>query len=130
MGNRQRPTGTPKESSRSATSSVHSNPPGRGAGRGSAPKGIARHGVEADPVGIRITSTITHAKAAGLIGGEKTERIAGRVARELLQAAKARSGLQSDTQLIEYALSKVVLEDDFGKKLLARKGSVPADVEL
>ena len=68
--------------------------------------------------------------AAGLIGGEKTARVAGRVTPALLDAARAVSGIDSDTELLEYALSKVALEDDFGAKLLARKGSVPDDVEL
>ena len=52
------------------------------------------------------------------------------MSRRLISAAKAKSGIDSQTELLEYALSKVALEDDFGKKLLARKGSVPDDVEL
>lgn len=70
------------------------------------------------------------ARRAGLLGGEKSERLSGRVTRELLSAAKAKSGIVSQTALLEYALSKVALEDDFGPKLLALKGSVPDDVEL
>jgi len=70
------------------------------------------------------------AAAIGLLGGEKTARIGGRVTQELLDAARSASGLQSDTELLEYALSKVALEDDFGAKLLARKGSIPKGVEL
>jgi hypothetical protein len=32
--------------------------------------------------------------------------------------------------VIEYALAKVALEDDYGAKLLALKGTVPADIDL
>ena len=44
--------------------------------------------------------------------------------------AKSRSGIQSDSELLLYALSKVALEDDFGHKLVARNGRVPRDIEL
>ncbi len=75
-------------------------------------------------------ATLGAAKAAGFLGGAKSERVGGRVSRRLISAAKAKSGIDLQTELLEYALSKVALEDDFGKKLLARKGSVPDDVEL
>jgi len=69
------------------------------------------------------------ARQLGLIG-IKDKMIAGRVPSALVEAAKARSGIQSDSELLLYALSKVALEDDFGPRLLALKGSVPKDVSL
>ena len=69
------------------------------------------------------------AHAAGLLDG-RTSRIQGRITDSLLAAAKTRSGITSDTQLLEYALARVAIEDDFGPKLLTRKGRVPADVDL
>jgi hypothetical protein len=65
----------------------------------------------------------------GLIGA-KDKTIGGRVPSALVEAAKLRTGIQSDSELLLYALSKVALEDDFGVQLLARKGSVPKDVAL
>ena len=85
----------------------------------------ARKGLRARGVAI-----LSEAAAAGYLRGEKTERIGGRVTRKLLSAAQAKSGLTSQTELLEYALSTVALEDDYGEKLLARKGRVPRDVEL
>ena len=70
------------------------------------------------------------AKAAGYFSGAKSERVGGRVSHRLVAEAKAKSGIQSQTELLEYALSKVALEDDFGKKLVARKGTIPEDVEF
>jgi hypothetical protein len=70
------------------------------------------------------------ATAAGLLGRDKSARVTGRVTPQLLDAARSASGLRSDTELLEYALSRVALEDDFGARLLARKGSVPKDIEL
>lgn len=48
----------------------------------------------------------------------------------LLDAARAQSGIKSDTELLEYALACVALEDDFGEKFLALRGTVPRDVDL
>jgi hypothetical protein len=48
----------------------------------------------------------------------------------LIKAAKARSGIRSDTQLLEYALAQVALEDDFWQKLLSLEGTVPRDIDL
>jgi hypothetical protein len=72
---------------------------------------------------------IETAERAGLLRGENG-RIAGRVRATLIQTAKERSGLTSDTELLEYALAKVALEDDFGPKILARKGRVSTDIDL
>ena len=69
------------------------------------------------------------AESAGLLSGENG-RIAGRVRGNLIRSAKDRTGIVSDTELLEYALAKVALEDDFGSKILARRGRVSKDVDL
>lgn len=70
------------------------------------------------------------ATAAGYLRGQKSERVGGRLPKRLILAAKEKSGIQSQSELLEYALSKVALEDDYGKKLLSLKGSIPDDVEF
>jgi hypothetical protein len=70
------------------------------------------------------------AQSAGYLKGEKSERVSVRVSRVLISTAKMKSGIKSPTMLLEYALSKVALEDDFGSKLLARKGSIPKSVDF
>ena len=77
----------------------------------------------------RQTGVLATARHMGLIG-TKDRTIGGRVPSALVDAAKARSGIQSDSELLLYALSKVALEDDFGPRLLALKGSVSRGVEL
>jgi hypothetical protein len=77
----------------------------------------------------RRAGVLATARQLGLIG-VKDKMIAGRVPTVLVDAAKARSGIQSDSELLLYALSKVALEDDFGSRLLALKGSVPTDIVL
>ncbi len=81
------------------------------------------------PSAQRQRMVIGTAQAAGLFDGA-SNRIGGRVKAPLLAAAKARSGISSDTELIEYALAKVALEDDFGPRLVARKGSVTVELEF
>ena len=66
-------------------------------------------------------------KAAAREGllGPKNESVGGRVPARLLARAKQRSGADSISELLLYALAKVAIEDDFGKQLVARKGRVP-----
>lgn len=85
----------------------------------SAPKEPTRH-----------QATLDQARAAGLLGDAKNARIAGRVSAKLVAAAKKRAGLKSDTEVIEIALATLALEDDFGAKLVRRKGSIPKDFDL
>lgn len=81
------------------------------------------------PTPDRRAQVIAQAQAAGLLGA-KDRAIGGRVPSALLEAAKARAGAASDSDLLMYALSKVALEDDFGSALLAHKGRVPRDIVL
>jgi hypothetical protein len=78
----------------------------------------------------RHQATLAQAKAAGLLGDAKNARITGRVSARLVAAAKKRTGITSDTEVIEVALATLALEDDFGAKLVGRKGSVPKDIDL
>src|ERR1700687_1878028 len=77
----------------------------------------------------RRRAVLETAKEAGLLAGAMG-RIAGRIRKQLVDAARARSGIESDTELLEYALARVALEDDFGPKLIAREGRVPQDIDL
>ena len=64
------------------------------------------------------------AQESGLLG-PKQRTMAGRFSDALIQQAKRVSGISVNTDLLTYALIKLALEDDFGEKLLARKGTVP-----
>lgn len=81
-------------------------------------------------IASRRQATLDQARAAGLLGEAKNARIAGRVSARLVAAAKKRAGITSDTDVIEIALATLALEDDFGAKLVRRKGSVPKDLNL
>ena len=77
----------------------------------------------------RRESVVAAATEAGLLRGVRGS-IGARVPRSLLDAAKAKTGLTSTTEVVEYALAKLALEDDFGAKLLALEGTVPKDLDL
>ncbi len=77
----------------------------------------------------RRASVVAAAKEAGLLSGDNSH-VGARVPRHLINAAKARTGIASTTDLVEYALAKVALEDDFGAKLVARRGLIPGDLKL
>jgi hypothetical protein len=79
---------------------------------------------------LRNQATLESARAAGLLGAGKNARVAGRVSAELIAAAKQSAGLSSDTDVIEIALAKLALEDDFGAKLVRNKGSVPRELDI
>jgi hypothetical protein len=79
--------------------------------------------------GARVAATLSAAAAAGLTAGRKGKRVSGRAHERLFEAAAERSGLDG-SELLEYALAKVALEDDFAAKLLAREGKVGRDVDL
>jgi hypothetical protein len=78
---------------------------------------------------LRRRTVIDTARQLGLLDGQNG-RIGGRVRQDLVAAAKEKSGITSDTELLEYALAKVAIEDDFGAKLVRRKGRVAKDIDL
>jgi hypothetical protein len=80
-------------------------------------------------VAARVAATLRAAAAAGLTAGSKGKRVSGRAHERLFEAAAERSGLEG-SELIEYALAKVALEDEFAAKLLGREGSVSRDLDL
>lgn len=95
--------------------------PGRG--------GADRRSTAASTLSQRVKSTLSTAAATGLIQGKKGKQLSGRVHETLFEAAAAKSGLRG-SELIDYALAKVALEDDFAETLIALKGSIPKDVDL
>lgn len=77
----------------------------------------------------RVAATLSTAAAIGLTVGTKTKRLSGRAHEELFAAARARSGLDG-SDLLEYALAKVALEDDFAERLLTLEGAIDRDLDL
>ncbi len=80
-------------------------------------------------VAKRVALTLKTAAAAGLTTGKKDKRLSGRAHLQLFEAAAARSGLDG-SDLLEYALAKVALEDDFLETIMSLRGSISRDIDL
>lgn len=77
----------------------------------------------------RIEAVMSAAERSGLLR-EKSGRIGGRVSPELVEKAKARTGIEADTDLIEFALANLAVEDKFAEAFKAVRGSVDPDLDL
>jgi hypothetical protein len=77
----------------------------------------------------RIGAVMDSAERSGLLI-DKTGRISGRVSPKLIARAKANTGLSSDTELLEFALASVALEDRFAEAFRAVRGTVDPDLPL
>ena len=77
----------------------------------------------------RVEAVMAAAQRSGLLQ-EKSGRIGGRVSPALVEQAKARTGIEADTDLIEFALASIALEDKFAESFKAARGAVDADLKL
>jgi hypothetical protein len=77
----------------------------------------------------RIDAVLQRAEESGL-RAEQNGRIAGRVSADLIKKAKARTGLTSDTELVEFALANVALEDNFAETFRKTRGTVDPTLKL
>ena len=71
------------------------------------------------------------ARQRGLIRkGEKRRTISARMSETLLAEARRRSGITSDSELLEVALAGLAVGGEFGEWLLAQRGRLPRDFQL
>lgn len=77
----------------------------------------------------RFEAVMKAAEHSGLLG-EKSTRIGGRISPALLEQAKKQTGIQTDTDLIEFALANVALDDDFGQTFEKVRGTVDPSLKL
>lgn len=77
----------------------------------------------------RVDAVMAAAGRSGLLH-EKIGRIGGRISPELVRKAKAQTGIETDTDLIEFALANVALEDTFAESFKAVRGTVDPDLKL
>lgn len=78
----------------------------------------------------RFRDALTIAQEEGLLAGGRTELLRGRMPKALVAKAKARSGIQSDTKLIEVALATLAVADEYPAWLISQRGTVSKDLNL
>src|SRR5215475_8217584 len=69
------------------------------------------------------------AEQSGLLR-EKSSRIGGRVSSALVRQAKRQTGIETDTDLIEFALATVAREDNFAEAFKEARGRVDPELKL
>lgn len=77
----------------------------------------------------RIEAVMRAAERSGLVGA-RTGRIAGRVSPALVRQAKRLTGIESDPDLIEFALASIALEDSFAEAFTEARGKVGPELKL
>jgi hypothetical protein len=70
------------------------------------------------------------AEKEGLFLGKRTEVVRGRMPEALVTRAKNRTGIESDTNLIEVALASIAVADDYADWLLSQHGTVGSESDL
>jgi len=77
----------------------------------------------------RADAVIEAARRSGLLG-KKSRHIEGRVSTALVEQAKQLTGIKSDSDLIEFALASIAMEDDFPEAFKRIKGTVDPSLDL
>ncbi len=90
---------------------------------------IKKRHLQPEEINPRFEAVMKAAEAQGLLQ-EKTSRIAGRISPALIARAKKMTGIDSDTDLIEFALAILALEDRFIKVFKETRGQVDPSLKL
>ncbi len=77
-----------------------------------------------------LQGTLALAEEKGLLKGPRTFVLRGRMPEELVAAAKQRTGIVSDSKLLEAALAHLAVADDYADWLYAQRGTVDPDLDL
>jgi hypothetical protein len=119
-------TSVSKSAARGARQSA-GNPSKGGAGR---TKVVGRDTANRPVVSkARFDAVMRAAEQSGLLS-KKNGRIAGRVSPALVEQARRQTGIETDTDLIEFALATVALEDNFAEVFKESRGKVDPELKL
>jgi len=77
----------------------------------------------------RFEAVMLAAERSGLLK-QKSGRIGGRVSPALVKQAKRQTGIETDTDLIEFALATVALQDNFAVAFKESRGKVHPELKL
>ncbi len=78
----------------------------------------------------RLGEILAVAKERGLLSGSRTHVIRGRMPVGLVEQAKLKSGISSDSKLLEAALANLAVSDEYAQWLLAQRGTIPPELNL
>ena len=104
--------------------------------RASVPKKTRRHDRSRpegalDPViSAKLAFALRALAEKGKLTGARTRRLSARVDPGLVDAARHRTGLSNDSDLLDAALAVIAAPDDFGPWFAVQGGRLPKDFEL
>jgi len=78
----------------------------------------------------KLREVMVIAEEQGLLRGERNQVVRGRMPKALVAQAKKRTGVVSDTDLIELALANIAVADDYAEWLLAHRGTIDHEADL
>lgn len=78
----------------------------------------------------RLSSAVEIADEKGLLKGRKTIVIRGRMPEALVAEAKRKTGISSDSKLLETALANIATADDYAEWLFSQRGTVDPALDL
>jgi hypothetical protein len=78
----------------------------------------------------KLREALVIAEEQGLLRGERNQVVRGRMPKALVAQAKKRTGVISDTDLIELALANIAVADDYAEWLIARRGTIDREADL
>jgi hypothetical protein len=101
------------------------------------PRKDTRRSVKTAPRNLRkdlphgpLGEVLTIAEKRGLLSGSRTHVLRGRMPVGLVQQAKLKSGISSDSKLLEAALANLAVADDYAQWLLAQRGTINPELDL
>lgn len=78
----------------------------------------------------RLKFALVELERSGALAGARSKKLSMRVDPGLIEAARQRTGLRSDSDLVNAALAMIAAGDDFGAWLVRQSGRLPEDFEL
>jgi hypothetical protein len=78
----------------------------------------------------RLQFAFRELERAGALAGARSRKLSTRVDPGLIEAARRRTGLRNDSDLVNAALAMIAAGDDFGIWLVRQAGRLPEDFEL
>ena len=76
-----------------------------------------------------VSAVIERARGMGLLTAG-TQQVGARLPTRLLQQAKRRTGIESMTDLLAFALANVAIEDDFATAFVSARGKLDPDLDI
>jgi hypothetical protein len=78
----------------------------------------------------RLQDAISIAEGKGLLRGGRTQVIRGRMPAALVAHAKQKTGISSDSKLLEAALANIAVADDYGDWLISQRNTLGPELDL